>query len=103
LKGRLSESEKPELDKAEGLGHGYNETIADVRTANDVVTASMYVADHDAIDNTLVPYTWYKDIVVTGARQHRLPESYIAVIEAVDAQIDPDIKREAAARKILPC
>ncbi len=63
----------------------------------------MYVADADAIDDSLIPYTWYKDFVVDGARQHGLSEAYIANIEAVEARADPNYEREKEARKFLPC
>ena len=59
--------------------------------------ALVYVAASTHIDDTLVPYTWYKDMVVLGARYHRLPADYIAKIEAV---VDvPDPKPERAANR----
>lgn len=99
----LSEGEKPALDSAEGLGHGYHELEITVNTMDGVITASMYVADSSAIDDSLMPYTWYKDFVVEGAKQHSLLASYIQNIEAIQAQIDPDKRREEDNRRLLPC
>ena len=63
----------------------------------------MYIADDDAIDDRLSPYTWYKDFVVQGARQHQLPDAYIQKLEAFTAIVDPDRAREEKNRRILPC
>ena len=43
----------------------------------------MYEADDWAIDDSLRPYTWYKDFVVDGAKEHDLPEAYIKKLESV--------------------
>jgi hypothetical protein len=63
----------------------------------------MYVADQTAIDDRLAPYTWYKDFVLHGAREHGLPAAYIAGIEAVEARQDDDPIREQRERRRLPC
>jgi gamma-glutamylcyclotransferase (GGCT)/AIG2-like uncharacterized protein YtfP len=100
----LNEAEKPALDRAEGLGNGYHEIDVRVLTACGTVTARMYVADPNAVDDSLAPYTWYKDIVVGGAREHGLPEAYIQSIETIGkARVDPDPQREADRRRFLPC
>ena len=31
----------------------------------------MYVADPDYVDEALIPYKWYLDLVVAGAEQNR--------------------------------
>ena len=61
----------------------------------------MYVAASTHIDAKLVPYTWYKDMVVLGARYHRLPADYIAKIEAVVAVPDPRPDRAANRAAIV--
>lgn len=99
----IDESEKSDLDDAEGLGSGYNEGIVDVLTVNGTISAHMYVADPTAIDDSLTPYTWYKDFVVGGARQHELPEKYIKGLETIEARVDPDRHREDRKRRLLPC
>jgi gamma-glutamylcyclotransferase len=48
----------------------------------------------------LRPHSWYKRFVLEGARQHRLPEGYIASIEAVPDAEDPNKDRETERRKI---
>jgi len=97
----IDEIEKDDLDRVEGRGNGYNQITIRVHTANDVIEVFTYVADDSAIDDSLMPYTWYKDIVLSGAREHSLPEDYIHKIESVEAQQDPDKQREAENRKFL--
>lgn len=86
-------SEKPTLDAAEGLGHGYDEKRVVLETAGGAMQAQTYFATH--IDPSRVPYSWYKALVVAGARQHGLPETYIATLEATIASADADAARAA--------
>ena len=98
----IDEKEKPNLDRAEGLGSGYNEVGIEVKGDRGPVTAFMYVADSEYIDNTLQPYTWYKQYVLEGARQHGLPESYIEEnVTRVKAIEDPDTERDREKRYLL--
>lgn len=85
------------LDRAEGVGHGYNHNYdISVRLADGAEARMLaYVADSNAIDNTLIPYTWYHRLVVEGAEQHQLPEDYIADLRSVMCSEDPDPDRPA--------
>jgi gamma-glutamylcyclotransferase len=94
---QIDPSEKPELDRAEGLGHGYLEREVRVATATaGTVTALMYYAAPAAIDARLLPFSWYTHFVISGAREHALPADYVSVLEAVAAVQDPDPERDAA-------
>jgi hypothetical protein len=92
----IPSSEKKALDKAEGLGAGYNEKTVDLITrSGDHINAITYYADKTAIAEGLSPYSWYKDLVLRGAVEHDLPPHYIAsFIDAVTATIDPDAARD---------
>lgn len=83
------DDDKPTLDKHEGLGKGYNEEQVKVITDGGEMGAYTYVADDSAVDDSLKPYSSYKDLVVEGARQHSLPSEYISRLEAVEADSDP--------------
>ena len=89
------------LDDLEGLGKGYNEQQVSFPLNGVTLHALVYVAASTHIDATLVPYTWYKDMVVLGARYHRLPADYIGKIEAVVAVPDPNPKRAANRAAIV--
>lgn len=46
-----------------------------------------------SIEPQLKPYAWYKEHVLRGAQEHRLPVEYISTIESVEAIPDPDRSR----------
>ena len=83
--------EKAALDKAEGLGSGYAEKKILLETGAGKLQAWVYYATD--IEPSAVPYTWYKALVVAGAKQHFLPTDYISKLVAVAAKIDPDAER----------
>ena len=93
-------AEKTTLDEAEGLGSGYNEKMVDLITpAGERLRAITYYADDTAIVEGLFPYTWYKDLVLSGAIEHGLPADYVAAsIAAVTAIKDPDVSRDKRNR-----
>jgi gamma-glutamylcyclotransferase (GGCT)/AIG2-like uncharacterized protein YtfP len=92
--------EKKSLDKAEGLGHGYNEKTVDlITTSGEHLNAITYYAESTAIAEGLAPYTWYKDLVLNGATEHGLPADYVTLsIEVVTPTKDPDASREKRNR-----
>lgn len=87
----IDQSEKATLDRAEGLGKGYEERQVVVLVGGVSYVATMYCATRK--DPSLKPYSWYKAHVLAGAREHKLPSAYIAVLETVEAQQDPDASR----------
>ena len=84
----IAVGEKGALDKAEGLGAGYDEAVIGVHHGSDRLTATAYVATRT--DPALKPYSWYRALVVAGAREHGLPADYIARLEVVPATEDPN-------------
>jgi cation transport regulator ChaC len=96
-------AERAKLDQAEGVGNGYEHAM--VTVINDkgcrrkVLT---YLATPDYIDDNLKPYSWYKDFVIAGGREHGLPPEYIAqYIQSVDAIEDPNRSRDKKRRAAL--
>jgi gamma-glutamylcyclotransferase (GGCT)/AIG2-like uncharacterized protein YtfP len=86
-------AERPALDLAEGVGLGYRVQRVTVETAHGAVEAWTYRALR--IDRGALPYSWYKALVVAGAREHGLPRGYVDALEAVAAQDDPQCERMA--------
>ena len=96
------------LDRAEGRGAGYEREVLQVEPAGDrspehaaLVAAQIYLARPEYVDATLLPYGWYRDLVVAGAREHSLPADYIARLEGQPVMQDPDAEREARERGFL--
>ncbi len=95
--------DRAKLDEAEGVGSGYEHAM--VTVINDkgrrrkVFT---YLATPDYIDDGLKPYGWYKNLVLAGSKEHRLPLEYIAeYIQSVEAIEDPNKTRDKKQRAIL--
>jgi cation transport regulator ChaC len=95
----INAQEKTDLDQAEGLGSGYDQKDVAVILDGKVVTASIYFATKTK--PTLKPYTWYKALVVAGAKEHGLPTDYIARLEAVEALEDPNHARHDCNMRII--
>ena len=89
---RIAHGDRPALDRAEGLGHGYDAFDIGVETDSGIVSALTYLATRK--DAALEPFTWYMQHVLNGARQCGLPRAYIAVMERVAAVRDLDVGRE---------
>ncbi len=88
---RMQAGDKHLLDRAEGLGAGYGEKLVPLSTALGPMRAWTYRATD--IDATLLPFSWYKALVVAGAREHGLPAAYVARLAAMPACADPDSTR----------
>lgn len=95
----IDANEKPALDQAEGLGHGYDKKDATVILNGVAVTVSIYFATK--ADPALKPYTWYKALVVAGAKEHGLPAPYIASLETVEASEDANRTRHDRNMRIV--
>ena len=73
------------LDKAEGAGAGYDRTTVTVDNFGDCV---IYLAATEHIDDSLLPFSWYKALVIAGCEQLGFSENYIEMIRAVEAMRD---------------
>jgi len=92
---QFNSNEKKELDTAEG---GYIPEMMQFGKFDNVL---VYIAKKEKINDNLLPYTWYKDIVIAGAQYHNLPEEYIEIIKPFKATIDPDQEYEEKQRSIV--
>ncbi|MBI5504173.1 MAG: gamma-glutamylcyclotransferase [Deltaproteobacteria bacterium] len=98
----LSATDKLVLDRFEGLGDDYFEREVVIETPGaSMAGVVVYLANPRWIDAAVRPYSWYKDFVVRGAAQHRLPGNYRAAIEAIDALEDPDRSRHRREVAVL--
>lgn len=93
---RFSAAHQPALDAAEGPGY-YIDRVT-VATDAGAIEAFTYRARPEWLSETAVPYDWYRDLVIVGARAHAIPEMYVAAIAGIDAVADPDPERAADNR-----
>src|SRR2546423_867945 len=65
----IDEKDKVRLDAVEGVGQGYTEKRVDVLVNGKIEPVFCYVAEQSHIDDNLLPYDWYRDLVVAGATE----------------------------------
>ncbi|MDP2916750.1 MAG: gamma-glutamylcyclotransferase family protein, partial [Dehalococcoidia bacterium] len=80
----INSSELQNLDNAE---KGYDRRCLNiVDCENNEVVAKTYISEETTSDTR--PYTWYKQLIVQGAREHCLPVSYIEFLERIESKPD---------------
>ncbi len=102
----LDVAERDLLDRFEGRGNGYDridDCAVRLLKADATVSACTYKAPPAFRDASLLPFDWYHALVIAGARQHGLPEDYVARLAAVPYRPDPDRSRPSGveAREVL--
>jgi gamma-glutamylcyclotransferase len=88
---QIDPSERDALDRAEGYGYGYERMDVVALRDGNAHRAMTYRATDT--DTSLRPYSWYLALVLAGAREHRLPDAYVALLEAVESIEDHDRAR----------
>ncbi len=94
----IAASARATLDRVEGAGRGYAASWLDLGESG---RCYVYLPNDSHVDRSLVPYDWYKALVVAGARRHALPPDYLAVLENTAATEDPDRRRAASNLAVL--
>jgi gamma-glutamylcyclotransferase len=87
--------DKANLDRAESKGRGYNERIVSFTLNGKSYASFTYVADSNYVDESLLPYDWYKQFVIEGARYHSMSKEYIAWLDSFTSVADPDNERNS--------
>ena len=93
--------DKAALDSLEGKGNGYSEQSLKFQLNGETYIPYVYVAESTYIDSSLVPYHWYKDLVLAGALYHGFPAKYVASIKAMPSKPDPDYERNQKNENLL--
>lgn len=94
----LHHSEIHLLDLAEGAGNGYDRSSLPVDGFGECFT---YFAAPTHIDESLVPFCWYKALVLTGCEYHDFPEAYTDRIGALETARDPDDGRHEVHMELI--
>ena len=97
----IDPDERHLLDRAEGLGSGYDIANVELATARGALDAFCYVASPSHIDGELLPFGWYRDFVLHGAFEHELPQAYRQRLRQVEYLSDDNTARAAKNRKIV--
>ncbi|MFN2115653.1 MAG: gamma-glutamylcyclotransferase family protein [Anaerolineae bacterium] len=95
----LSSEDKVTLDEIEGVGAGYELVQVAVERGDGRLAAAAYRATE--VEDGAVPYAWYKALVVSGAREHGLPDDYVRQLEGTPAMRDTDDVRRMMNAALL--
>lgn len=97
---RIDAAEKAALDRAEGEGYRARELTL-IGADGEPLQAFAYIACSTHIEPSLRPYSWYRALVLHGARVHGFPAEYTAAVEAVTTQLDADLRRARRLFRLL--
>jgi len=86
------------LDEIEGAGFGYSRVRISVP---DYGLCYTYIATESHVDDSIHPYSWYKQLVLAGCEALGFPGPYIDIVRAVAAVSDPDRGRHADNQAIV--
>lgn len=93
----------PALDRFEGVGRGYERVGIEIDLDTDGgALAQTYIAPDAWQSTDLVPYSWYRDLVVAGAGHWRFPGEYLSVVRDVPVRRDPDLTRHREHELLIP-
>ncbi|MGA1476131.1 MAG: gamma-glutamylcyclotransferase family protein [Prochlorothrix sp.] len=85
---RIAIGDRQNLDRVESLGIGYRAVWVTVQTPRSPILALAYRALQT--QDNLLPFEWYRQLVIAGAQEHRLPTTYLNQICQVPSIPDPD-------------
>jgi gamma-glutamylcyclotransferase len=92
----------PKLDKGEGTGYR-RERIPINMADGTIIEAWTYLASNPSTRAVLLPYSWYKQFLIEGAKEHGLPLTYLRELELIPANQDHDKQRDSEKRALIPC
>jgi len=91
---RVSSRQRQMLEDWEATTCGYMAMLTSVQCDDKAVNAFTYKARKEYIDNSLLPFDWYKRYVVMGASYFDFPEDYIRSLKQQPSVPDNDPSRE---------
>ena len=84
----IDDADVARLDAIEGAG--YERVEVTITTGNQKMSAFTYLARSTHVDPALRPASWYRDLVIAGAREHGLPAAWIRRLESQPVDHAPE-------------
>ncbi len=98
---RMKSTEKNYLDSCEDVGNGYEVKQLEVLDGKKNHSVFTYCAQEPWIDDNILPYDWYKSLVIEGAKYFDFPKYYIANLKIQDTWLDQNRERVKEHQRIL--
>ena len=97
----IAAGDRPALDRFEGAPREYHVFSEVVETPEGSLGVFTYKANPSTLADDLVPFDWYRDFVLHGARALDFPEGYVRAIEQIAVCVDDDAERSSRERRLL--
>jgi hypothetical protein len=98
---RIDITEKSSLDRAEGLGNGYNLNSFKLEIDGQVQDIHFFIATDRKYLKEGNPYDWYLDYVVKGAIENNFPIAHIKQLLSIAATVDHSMESRNSYNKEL--
>lgn len=83
--GVLYEINFSDIEKLDKVEKGYQRKTSWVKTdENKLVQAEIYVSTDYTLDAR--PFSWYKNLLISGAKEHNLPKDYINFLTTIPSK-----------------
>lgn len=89
------------LDRIEGSGYRRSAVQVAGIASGTRYLACCYVAKDAAIDDGLVAFDWYRDLVVAGGMDNSLPAMHMDALMSAPTRVDPNSRRRRLHRSLL--
>ena len=86
------------LDAIEGVGRGY---VRETVSLTGFGSCHTYIAESDYVDDALLPFDWYRELVVQGASYLGFDGAYVDRLRQHPTCLDPDARRHEAHWALL--
>jgi len=97
----LDRQQYARLDRFEGAGRGYDAFWLDIEVDGVGAEAVTYLSPGHWRTAHARPWSWYRDLVLAGARYHRFPADVIGRLQSIAVLEDPDRERAARHYRLL--
>lgn len=85
--GVLYERNDSDVEQLDRIEQGYQRIKIQVWKPDEETLEAVTYQSTQLTDDP-VAYDWYKDVLITGAREHHLPQDYITYLEQLPAKPD---------------
>lgn len=98
---QIKSSDLEILDRIEGLNKGYVHKMLNVKLYGKSHQVLTYVAMPEYLNNSIKPYSWYKEMVIKGLEYYQFESDNIDQVRIIEAINDPDLRRNASMWNLI--
>ncbi|WP_455211832.1 gamma-glutamylcyclotransferase family protein [Kaarinaea lacus] len=96
---QLAEADKANLDNFEGPGYGHS--LFELVVNREVYSCFAYTGLATHLDESLLPFHWYKSLILLGGAYHGFPDDYVQNIQQISSIEDPEPHRRQHHERLI--